>query len=64
MTLTYVVIRAPGPESKIPAWNMLWGDNPEASCEDPAKAPPMSLVGEVDDSPATAETFVASLTQL
>ena len=43
---------------------MLWGDNPEASCEDPAKAPPMSLVGEVDDSPATAETFVASLTQL
>lgn len=60
----YVVIRAPGSDCRIPASNMLWGDSPEALCEDPAKAPPMSLVEEVDDSPAVAETFAASLTQL
>ena len=59
-----MVIRAPGLDCRIPASNILWGDSPEALCEDSAKAPPISLVEEVDVSPAVAETFVASSTQL
>lgn len=45
---------------------MLCGENPEAAelCEDSAKAAPINFVEEVDDSPAAAVTFVASLTQL
>lgn len=62
--LTYVEIRAPGLDFRIPALNMLCGENPEAVCEELANAPPINLVEEVDDNPAAAETFVASLIQL
>ena len=64
-SLIYVVMKDPALESRMPDSRMLCGESPVVLlCEELAKAAPMSLVFEVEDKPAVADTLVAKTVQL